>query len=58
MLSTIEEHFAVVTDERQQYRVRYPLLNIINHSCWRYMRCRWLGAIEEVGKNKLKLLKQ
>ncbi|MCP4989443.1 MAG: transposase family protein [Colwellia sp.] len=29
MLSTIEEHFAVVTDERQQYRVRYPLLDIL-----------------------------
>jgi hypothetical protein len=24
MLSTIEEHFAAITDERQQYKVKYP----------------------------------
>tara|TARA_R110001592_G_scaffold361623_3_gene672869 strand:- start:32885 stop:33049 length:165 start_codon:yes stop_codon:yes gene_type:complete len=29
MLSTIEEHFAAITDERQQYKVRYPLLDIL-----------------------------
>lgn len=29
MLSTIEEHFATVTDERQQYKAKYPLLDII-----------------------------
>ncbi len=27
MLSTIEEHFAAVTDERQQYKVKYSLLD-------------------------------
>jgi len=29
MLSTIEEHFSVVTDEREQYKVKYPLLDIL-----------------------------
>jgi len=29
MLSIIEEHFATVTDERQQYKVKYPLLDIL-----------------------------
>jgi hypothetical protein len=29
MLSTIKEHFSAITDERQQYKVRYPLHDIL-----------------------------
>jgi hypothetical protein len=59
ILSTIEEHFSAITDERQQYKVRYPvhdilLITLVGVTCdadgWK--------AIEEVGKNKLKLLKK
>lgn len=59
MLSTIEEHFAAVTDERQQYKVRYPLLDILLITLVGVI-CGADGweAIEEVGKNKLKLLKK
>lgn len=59
MLSTIEEHFATVTDERQQYKVRYPLLDILLITLVGVI-CGADGweAIEEVGKNKLKLLKK
>ncbi len=59
MLSTIEEHFAVITDERQQYKVRYPLLDILLITLVGII-CGADGweAIEEVGKNKLKLLKK
>lgn len=58
MLSTIEEHFAAVTDERQQYKVKYPLLDILLITLVSVI-CGADGceAIEEVGKNKLKLLK-
>jgi predicted transposase YbfD/YdcC len=59
MLSTIEEHFADITDERQQYKVRYPLLDILLSTLVGVI-CGADGweAIEEVGKNKLKLLKK
>ena len=59
MLSTIEEHFAAVTDERQQYKVKYPLLDILLITLVGVI-CGADGweAIEEVGKNKLKLLKK
>ena len=59
MLSTIEEHFSAVTDERQQYKVKYPLLDILLITLVRVI-CGADGweAIEEVGKNKLKLLKK
>jgi predicted transposase YbfD/YdcC len=59
MLSTIEKHFAAVTDERQQYKVRYPLLDILLITLVGVI-CGADGweAIEEVGKNKLKLLKK
>jgi hypothetical protein len=29
MLSTIEEHFSAIVDNRQQYKVKYPLLDIL-----------------------------
>jgi predicted transposase YbfD/YdcC len=59
MLSTIEEHFSTLTDERQQYKVRYPLLDILLITLVGVI-CGADGweAIEEVGKNKLKLLKK
>jgi predicted transposase YbfD/YdcC len=59
MLSTIEEHFSAVTDERQQYKVKYPLLDILLITLVGVI-CGADGweAIEEVGKNKLKLLKK
>jgi len=59
MLSTIEEHFSVVTDEREQYKVKYPLLDILLITLVGVI-CGADGweAIEEVGKNKLKLLKK
>jgi predicted transposase YbfD/YdcC len=59
MLSTIEEHFAEITDERQQYKVRYPLQDILLITLVGVI-CGADGweAIEEVGKNKLKLLKK
>lgn len=59
MLSAIEEHFAAVTDERQQYKVRYPLLDILLITLVGVI-CGADGweAIEEVGKNKLKRLKK
>lgn len=58
MLSTIEEHFVAVTDERQQYKIKYLLLDILLITLVGVI-CGaddW-EAIEEVGKNKLKLLK-
>lgn len=59
MLSTIEEHFSEITDERQQYKVRYPLQDILLITLVGVI-CGADGweAIEEVGKNKLKLLKK
>ena len=53
MLSTIEEHFSAVTDERQQYKVKYPLLDILLITLVGII-CGADGweAIEEVGKNK------
>jgi predicted transposase YbfD/YdcC len=59
MLSTIEEHFAAITDERQQFKVKYPLLDILLITLVGVI-CGADGweAIEEVGKNKLKLLKK
>lgn len=59
MLSTIEEHFCAITDDRQQYKVRYPLLDILLITLVGVI-CGADGweAIEEVGKNKLKLLKK
>ena len=59
MLSTIEKHFSAVTDERQQYKVKYPLLDILLITLVGVI-CGSDGweAIEEVGKNKLKLLKK
>ena len=59
MLSTIENHFSALPDERQQYKVRYPLLDIVLITIVGVI-CGADGweAIEEVGKNKLKLLKK
>lgn len=59
MLSTIEEHFATLSDEREQYKVKYPLLDILLITLVGVI-CGADGweSIEEVGKNKLKLLKQ
>ena len=59
MLSTIEEHFSAITDERQQYKVRYPLHDILLITLVGVI-CGADGweAIEDVGKNKLKLLKK
>ena len=59
MLPTIEQHFASVIDERQQYKVKYPLLDILLITLVGVI-CGADGweAIEEVGKNKLKLLKK
>ena len=59
MLSTIEEHFAKVTDNRQQYKMRYPLFDVLLVTLVGVI-CGADGweAIEEVGKNKLKLLKK
>ena len=59
MLSTIENHFSTLPDKRQQYKVRYPLLDIVLITIVGVI-CGADGweAIEEVGKNKLKLLKK
>ncbi len=51
MLTTIEEHFYTITDEHQQYKVRYPLLDILLISLVS-VPCgtdSW-EAIEEIGK--------
>ncbi|MFT5755967.1 MAG: hypothetical protein ACI9LM_000679 [Alteromonadaceae bacterium] len=54
MLSTIEEKFAAIIDERQQYKVKSPLLDILItmligviciSDCWE--------AIQKIEKNKL-----
>ena len=29
MLATIENHFLALPDERQQYKVRYPVLDLV-----------------------------
>jgi predicted transposase YbfD/YdcC len=59
MLSTIEEHFSAITDKRQQYKVRHPLHDILLITLVGVI-CGADGweAIEEVGKNKFKLLKR
>ncbi len=59
MLSTIEEHFAAIPDERQQYKVRYPLHDILLTTIVGVI-CGAEGweVIEEVGKSKLSLLKK
>jgi predicted transposase YbfD/YdcC len=59
MLSTIEEHFSAIVDNRQQYKVKYPLLDILLIKLVGVI-CGadgWEG-IEKVGKKKLKLLKK
>ena len=59
MLSTIEEHFSNIPDARQQYKVRYPLYDILLTTIVGVI-CGAEGweAIEEVGKSKLNLLKK
>lgn len=59
MLSTIEDHFSDIPDHRQQYKVRYPLHDILLTTIVGVV-CGAEGweAIEEVGKSKLALLKK
>ncbi len=54
MLLTIEEHFAAVTDERQQYKVRYPRLDIQLVTLFGVISgADGREAIEEVGQKTL-----
>ena len=59
MLSKLEEHFSAIPDNREQYKVRYPLFDVILTTIVGVI-CGADGweAIEEVGKSKLSLLKK
>lgn len=59
MLSKLEEHFSAIPDNRAQYKVRYPLFDVILTTIVGVI-CGADGweAIEEVGKSKLSLLKK
>lgn len=59
MLSNLEEHFSSIPDHREQYKVRYPLFDVLLTTIVGVI-CGADGweAIEEVGKNKLPLLKK
>lgn len=59
MLTNIVTHFSAIPDSRQQYKVRYTLHDILLTTIVGII-CGAEGweAIEEVGKNKLSLLKK
>lgn len=59
MLAKLEEHFSSIPDKREQYKVRYPLFDVILTTVVGVI-CGADGweAIEEVGKSKLPLLKK